>query len=368
MITNFNQVQNYPMTIYFGDCVNRILIIVLLLCLQACSKPVAEEKTKSPKVVQLYQAEMVNTSEQYEFPATVSVVKSVDLKFEVAGRLIYANLVEGSKVAKGDVLARIDPSPYERRVTEAKIRFEDAIRDLKRIKEVFKKNVASQSDLDNAKSQYAITEIALANAKQDLSYTTIKAPFDAVVGTRYIENNSYISASDTLANLQDRSKLYFTVDIPERVMTANSGNRNIKATAYILGQEDKVFAIHYVEHETTPNPITQTYSVTFATDGEVSNLFYPGSRATVKIENDNSHQSALLIPIKALTGDKAKGFSVWRYNKASSDLQAINVQVTNLHGEFAVISSGIEAGDKIVSAAVNQMSEGLIVKEYKAEY
>ncbi|WP_052379974.1 MULTISPECIES: efflux RND transporter periplasmic adaptor subunit [unclassified Pseudoalteromonas] len=347
---------------------NRILIGVLLLCLQACSEPVKQEKTQEPLVVQLFETKKVDISSEYEFPATVSAVKSVDLKFEVSGRLIFENLVEGSPVAKGDVLARIDSAPFERRVSEAKIRFEDAVRNLARIEEVFKKNVASQSTFDDAKSQFAITELALANAKQDLSYTTIKAPFDAVVGARLIENNSYISAGDTIANLQDRSKLYFTFDVPERVMTANAGNRNIKATAFIIGQEDTVFDITYVEHETSPNPITQTYGVTFALDGKVSNLFYPGSRASVKIENISEQHSAILIPIKSLMGDKNKGFKVWKFRQENNDIQSVTVEIASLQGEFAVVSSGVVVGDKIVSAAVNQMSQGLKVKEYKAEY
>jgi len=347
--------------------VNRILITVLLLCITACSKPAEEAKALEPMVVQLFKSEQVNLVSEYEFPATVSAVKNVDLKFEVSGRLIYANLVEGSTVAKGQVLARIDPSPFERRVAEAKIRFKDAIRDQERIQEMFKKNVASQSALDSAKSQYSITELALATAKQDLSYCTLKAPFDVIVGTRHIDNNSYISAGDTLASLQDRSKLYFNFDVPERVMTANAGRRDIKATAHIIGQ-DEVFDIYYVEHETTPNPVTQTYGVTFSTHGEVDNLFYPGSRASVKIQNNVENKSAILIPIKALMGDKKKGFTVWRYNVSTNDVNSVNVKIASLNGEFAVIESGLKTGDKIVSAAVNQMSEGLKVKEYKADY
>ncbi len=347
---------------------NRILIIVLLFGLQACSEPVAEVKTQAPTVVQLFQAELVNITNEYEFPATVSVVKSVDLKFEVSGRLTFADLVEGSTVAKGQVLARIDPAPFERQVAEAQIRFDDAVRDLARIEEVFKKNVASQSAFDNAKSQYAITELALANAKQDLSYCTIKAPFDAIVGARLIDNDSYISAGDSIANLQDRSKLYFTFDVPERVMTANAGNRDINATAHIIGQEENVFDIYYVEHQTTPNPITQTYSVTFALAGKAANLFYPGSRASVKIQNNDRQHSAILVPINTLMGDKDKGFEVWRFEPSSNEVQPVKVQVSALQGKYAVIASGLNAGDKLVSAAVNQMSAGLKVKEYKADY
>lgn len=352
----------------FGVFVNRTLIIFLTLFLQACTEPVDKTKTQAPLVVQLSEVELVNVINEYEFPATVSAVKSVDIKFEVTGRLVFANLVEGSKVSKGQVLARIDPAPFKRQVAEAKIRFEDSIRDLKRVKEVFAKNVASQSALDNAKSQYALTELALANAEQDLSYCTIKAPFDGVVGARYIENNSYITAGTTLANLQDRSKLYFTFDVPERIMTANAGNRDINATAQIIGQEETIFDIHYVEHETTPNSITQTYGVTFATDGKPTNLFYPGARATVKVNGNNSHHSALFVPINALIGDKVEGFTVWRFDEDSGAVHPVKVKIESLRGNYAVVISGIKAGDKVVSAAVNQMSDGLVVKEYKADY
>ena len=235
-------------------------------------------------------------------------------------------------------------------------------------KEMFDKNLISQRDLDNAQSAFKLTKIALENAKQDLSYCTIKAPFDGVVGARHIENNSYVRAGDTIATLQDRSQLYFSFQVPERIMTANAGNQNIKATAFIIDQEDKVFDIHYVEHETTPDPISQTYNVTFAIDGEVTNLFFPGSRATVKIELLDQDEQVLIIPLNALVGDKAEGFFVWRFNPEKSVVEKVKVEVAKLLNNKVVIAKGIKAGDKIVSAAVVQMRENLKVKEYKAEF
>lgn len=334
--------------------------------LQACSEPVKVTKEAAPVVVQLSSAELISLANDYEFPATVSAVKSVDVKFEVSGRLIYQNLTEGRAVKKGDVLAKIDPAPFLRKVEESRIRHNDAQRNLKRIKDVFEKNVASQRDYDDAKSQFSITKITLENAEQDLSYCTITAPFDAVIGARFIENNSYIRTGDTLANLQDRSELYFSFEVPERIMTANAGNRDVKATAHIIGQEDKVFDIHYVEHKTTPDPITQTYNVTFAIDGEIAKLFYPGSRAIVNIKDNHTQAKALLLPLSALMGNSESGFSVWRFNQKNSSITKVAVAVSQLKGEYAIIATGIENGDKVVSAAVSQMREGLVVKEYKA--
>jgi len=336
--------------------------------LQACSEPTEITKEPEPVVVQLSTARLTNLVNDYEFPATVSAVKSIDLKFEVSGRLIFERLVEGSEVKKGQVLAKIDPAPFQRKVEENRIRHEDAQRNLKRIKDVFEKNVASQRDYDEAKSQFSITKIALENAEQDLSYSTIRAPFDAVIGARYIENDSLIRTGDSLANLQDRSELYFTFDVPERIMTANAGNRDIKATAHIIGQKDKVFDIHYVEHQTTPDPITQTYSVTFAIDGEVTKLFYPGSRAIVNIKDNSSRAQGLVIPLSALMGNSDAGFSVWRFNQTENSLTQVNVNISQLQGEYALVSSGLNSGDKVVSAAVSQMREGLKVREYKATY
>lgn len=339
-----------------------------VIFLQACSEPTEVTKEVAPVVVQLTSARLTNLVNDYEFPATVSAVKSVDLKFEVSGRLIFESLVEGSEVKKGQILAKIDPKPFQRKVQESRIRHEDAQRNLKRIKDVFEKNVASQRDYDEAKSQFSITKIALTNAKQDLSYCTIRAPFDAVIGARYIENDSLIRTGDSLANLQDRSALYFTFEVPERIMTANAGNRDVKATAHIIGQEDKIFDIRYVEHKTTPDPITQTYGVTFALDGEIAKSFYPGSRAIVNIKQNNSHSQALIIPLSALVGNNDSGFSVWRFNQVQNSLTKVKVKVSQLKGEYAMISLGLSPDDKVVSAAVGQMREGLIVREYKATY
>ena len=347
---------------------NRIFILAVVFILQACSEPAEEKKALPPVVVQLSTASLADLANDYEFPATISAVKSVDLKFEVSGRLIFESLIEGSTVKKGQILAKIDPAPFERKVKESRIRHEDAQRDLKRIKDVFEKNVASQRDYDEAKSQFSITKIALENAEQDLSYSTIRAPFDAVIGARYIENDSLIRIGDTLANLQDRSELYFTFEVPERIMTAQAGNRNIKATAHIIGQADNVFDIHYVEHETTPDPISQTYGVTFALDGQITNLFYPGSRAIVNVKDNASYSQALIIPLNAIMGSSDAGFSVWRFNQADSSLSKVEVTVSELHGEYAFVSKGLNVGDKVVSAAVGQMREGLIVREYKATY
>ena len=347
--------------------VKAYLLIIIVLLLQACSEAKTSKPLSAtqPVVVQLSKVKLTNTVTNYEFPARVSAVKSVDLKFQVSGRLIFENLTQGSMVTKGQVLAQIDAKPFKRQVAESKIRLQDAERKMKRIKDLFAKKLVSQREYDDAKSQLSIRKIALENAKQNLSYCTIAAPFDAVIGARYIENNSFVRSGDILANLQDRSALYFSLAVPERIMTANAGQRDFKATAHIIGQEHNVFALHYVEHKTTPDAITQTYEVTFALDGKATNIFYPGSRAIVNIIKHNQQARSLLIPVNALMGNAEHGFSVWLYQEESQTITARKVVLKHIENNFAVIASGVNADDKVVSAGVSQLREGITVKAYQ---
>ncbi len=350
-----------------GVTVLRYFILTcFLLGLQGCSQESGVPQLKNPRVVQLFEVVERADNMSYEFPATVSAVRNVEIEFEVSGRLIEANLVEGSQVPKGQVLAKIDPTPFERKVEESYIRHDVAIKDLKRIKTMHKRGAASQSMLDNAESEFEITKLALANAKQDLSYCQIKAPFDAYVAERFIENNSYIRAGDSIATLQDRSQLYFSFDVPERLVTRNAGNKDVEAQAQILGRPERIFDLHYVEHQTTPDPITQTYTMTFAINQHDGVILTPGARAIVNIKSKTHQTSGLIVPLSALLGNKESGFDVWLYRPNNHSVQKQPVEVIKILEQYAILSTGVKAGDKVVSAAVNQLSEGEVVQEYKA--
>lgn len=342
-------------------------LLGLLVILQSCSDTKESATEQQPLVIQTFAATKKQINEVYEFPAVVSAVKNVELRFEVSGRLIDINLVKGKKVSKGQKLAQIDPAPYERRVKDRQVRHELATNDLNRIEALYKTGGVSHSQFDNAKTQYETTLLDLNNAKQDLSYTTITAPFDGVVSDRYVENNSFVQVGSSIATLQDRSSLYFSFDVPERVMTINSGNRDIQAVARIIGLEDESYNIHYVEHETTPDPITQTYNVTFAIDNAHETQLIPGSRAMVTVRAGNGRGQVAAVPMAAVFGDDKSGFAVWIFDEQAQVVNKREVKVSGIHADYAIISQGLQEGEKVVAAGVSYMREGIKVREYKAE-
>jgi RND family efflux transporter MFP subunit len=344
-------------------------LFATLAVLSACGEaPVEEQKKSVIQAVKLSQVVSPNNLSERRFPAEVSAVKTVDVSFEVTGRLKYQNLTTGTKVKKGELLAELDPAPFERSVKEQKARLEQAKRELSRTTSTFNKGLASQSQLDNAKTSFELAEIALANAKQDLAYTKVTAPFNAQISERVVENDSFVRAGDIIARLQDVSRYYFNINVPERLVTGYKRSQLKLAEAELLSQPGKTFPLTYVEHSTQVDPITQTFKVVFAMEASGELSLVPGSRALVHlVSNSDKSINGKVVPITALLGNKDNGFHVWVFNKANSKVNKVNVDVLHLENNMALIDGKLDIDDLIVSAGASKMQPGLEVKAYLPE-
>ncbi|MDH0701727.1 efflux RND transporter periplasmic adaptor subunit [Pseudomonas sp. GW6] len=150
-----------------------------------------------------------------EYPARTAGYREVQVRAQVGGILQERTYQEGSRVQKDQVLFRIDPRPYEAALARAKgtlaqeqARFRQTDRDLKRIRELQKKGFASESELDNAISNFeqskANIEAAQAEVQSrqiDLDYTTVKAPITGITSKESVSEGSLIVAGDPSASL-----------------------------------------------------------------------------------------------------------------------------------------------------------------------
>ncbi|AGP77538.1 multidrug resistance protein [Alteromonas mediterranea 615] len=350
------------------------LSILSVSALTACSseEPVQEQSQASPRYVKLATVSNIPDYDEFTFPAVVSAVKTVDLSFEVSGRLIQTDLVTGSDIEKGKLLATIDRKPFERRVEESKTRLEQAKRELDRIEKMFARKLLAQSALDTAKTSYELAVIDLKNAEQDLSYTQLYAPFDAKVSQRLVENNSFVAAGTPIARLQDVSKIYFNINVPERLLTANIGRGIKQASATLATNRNQWYPVNYVEHSTQPDPVSQTYEVVFAMEPREELPLTPGARAVVKVSLQGSlYPEGFVVPVRSLVGDENSGFAVWVYNDETSSVVKTPVDVKHIENELAIIKGkgqgDISLGLQVVAAGATQMRADMKVLPYQGE-
>lgn len=191
--------------------------------------------------------------------------------------------------------------------------------------------------------QSELAEIDLKQSKQDLAYTKLYAPFDAQIAQRMVDNKNFVQAGQIVAKLQDVSKIYFKINVPERLFTANRDGKISAATATIISSPDKQYAVEYVEHSTQLEPYTQTYQAVFAMDPPKDTTLTPGARAMVKVHISNlSNTLGKVVPLSALVGTQEAGFYVWQFVGDNEALVKVPVTVVNMSGNFVLVQSALK--------------------------
>ncbi|WP_375741227.1 efflux RND transporter periplasmic adaptor subunit [Pseudomonas boanensis] len=150
-----------------------------------------------------------------EYSGRTAGYREVEVRAQVSGILQQRTYQEGSRVKQGQVLFRIDPRTYEAALARAKgalaqeqARYRQTERDLKRTRELQKKGYASESELDNAISNFeqskANVEAAQAEVKArqiDVDYTTVEAPISGMTSKETRSEGSLVVAGDPNSSL-----------------------------------------------------------------------------------------------------------------------------------------------------------------------
>lgn len=343
-----------------------LVLLFITAVLVGCGDAVEVQQVQEKAVVvQLSEVRNATAEHEVTFPAKVMAKTTVDLAFRVSGRLQSVNLPEGKTIKKGRVIARLEPEPFERAVRMAEVKVKQASLELKRVRAIATRGIGSEKSVDNAEVASELAEIELETAKANLEYSVLKAPFDAMVSKRLIENEGFINPGTAIARLQDLSRIHFKFDIPERLVSEYSHSQVGRASAYIDGAIDKDFNIEYVEYSTEPDPVSQTYEVVYAMDALKGVTITPGVRATVTLKISNKNNAEVLgVPVSALVTETDNSMSVWVYNPKTQRIHHQNVTVGPLVDGWIAVLSGLESGQKVVSAGVTQMKEGLLVRPF----
>lgn len=346
-----------------------LVLLIMTALLAGCSdSDEVQQVEEKAVVVQLSEVRNATTEHEFTFPAKVMAKTTVDLAFRVSGLLKSVELPEGKTIKKGQVVARLDSEPFERAVRMADVKLKQAQLELKRQRAIAKRGIGTEQSVDNALVDFELAEIELENAKANLEYSVLTAPFDAMVAKRLIENTGFISPGVPIARLQDLSRIHFKFDVPERLVNQYSRTQVSKASAYIDGAINKDFDIEYVEYSTEPDPVTQTYEVVYAMDALKGVTVTPGVRATVTLKsNDGLVAEVLGVPVSALVTGADNSMSVWVYEPATKTIRSQAVTVGPMVDGWVAVLSGLEKNQKVVSAGVTKMKEGLSVRPFESQ-
>ena len=207
-----------------------VLLACCLALLSSCGQ--GDKGTGKAPEFAVIEAKTTTANLTNSYPATIKGKQDVEIRPMVSGFITKLHVDEGATVRKGQVLFSIDPVQYQAAVNSAKAAVETAKAavntqelTVNNKRELNKKNIISDYDLQMAENQLAQTKAQLAqanaqlvNAKNNLSYTSVTSPSDGVVGSIPYRVGSLVSPSvaSPLTTVADISEMYAYFSMTER--------------------------------------------------------------------------------------------------------------------------------------------------------
>ncbi|MGK2741402.1 efflux RND transporter periplasmic adaptor subunit [Tepidicaulis sp. LMO-SS28] len=298
------------------------------------------------------------------FAGRVEAVSTVNLSFEVDGRIFEMPVREGEFVTKGTLIAALDPTDYELALNEAKVQQELAAKEFERYRQLLKRDNVSRAAYDRAQADFRLTRVARDRAERNLAYTRIEAPFDALIARRHVDPFSAVQPKQNVVRVQDVTELRVDISVPEHLIHLAAEPGTFDAAAFFPFAPETPVPLSYREHETEPDPVTQTYAVTFGMKRPDDLSVLPGmtTSVTLRLKGDAAKNNAVAVPLSAVDTDEAGNAQVWIFDAQSGTAAKRPVTLDRVENGRAILTSGIEPGENVISAGTRLLRDGAKVR------
>jgi membrane fusion protein, multidrug efflux system len=276
--------------------------------------------------------------------------EEVELKNEVAGRVVKLNLPEGKFVKSGTLLVKIfdDDLQANLRKLQSQLAIQEKI--LQRQNELLKVNGVSQNDYDQASLTVSSLNAEIEVQKAQIRKTEVLAPFDGVIGLRNVSPGAVVATSTLLATIRQDSKLKLDFSVPEKYSGMIVAGLNVKFT---VQGDTSIYNASVMATEQGIETSTRNLRVRAVVENKSKTLI-PGAYTNVELslgENTN----ALMVPTNAIIPlERTKSVILNKGGKA----HFVEVQTGIRNTETIEITSGIQAGDTVITSGVLFLKEG----------
>ncbi len=305
---------------------------------------------RQAKLVVTKPIQFMNETRNVEAVGSAEAVRSIILYPAVADEVTEINFVPGQFVEQGKVLLRLDDRRQITALKRAELTLQDAQRTVERLTESHKKGAVPINELDLARTQRDLAQVALEEAKVDLQDRHITAPFDGVVGMTDIEVGDRITAQTAITTLDNRSKLFINFKAPEAALPVLLNAPNVTLEPW-SDRETRVEA-EIAQVDSRINEADRTLRARALLDNS-NDQFRPGMSFRVNLSLEGDRYAA--IPEAALLWG-ATGAYIW----LAEDGKAKKVDVSvhqRLRGTI-LVSGAIEEGDALIAEGVQRLRTG----------
>lgn len=278
---------------------------------------------------------------------TILSNEEVELKGEVAGKIINIYFKEGSSVKKGDLLVKINDAELQAQLAKAKYNLKLLEDREHRQRVLLEREAISQEDYDVSLNELNVVKADIELVKAQVAKTEIRAPFDGVIGLKNVSEGSFVNTETIIATLQDINPIKIDFSIPEKYSGSVKVGDQIRFK--VVGKDEtytgKVYAI-----EPKIDPQTRTLKLR-AVYSNAARSILPGSFADVELVL-HEIQGALMVPTYSIIPE-LKGQKVFLYRNGKAFPQ--NVEIGIRTDTRVQITNGLAENDTLITSGILQI-------------
>lgn len=284
---------------------------------------------------------------------TILSNEEVEIRSEISGKVEKIFFREGAPVSKGAILLKINDAEQQAQLQRTQYRLALAEEQAERQRQLFERRLASQAEYDIAINELNIVKAELQIIQAQIDKTEICAPFEGVIGLRYVSEGSYLSPTMRITTLQDFNPVKVDFTIPEKYAAAVKRGDKISFSVEGVARtfEGEVYAV-----EAKIDPTTRTLHLR-ALSPNPDGVLIPGAFANVEVVF--KEKETLMIPSFALIPE-LKGQRVFLYKDGKAESQS--VEIGSRTDDRVEITQGVQVGDTLITSGILQLRPGMAVR------
>lgn len=353
------------------------LNILCIIWLTGCGVKGNTEKKVSEIELPVFELQSRDTTLHRSYVASINAYQHVELRAKVSGFLENIMVDEGQFVKKGQLMFTLNDAEFKVQLSEARALLTSARAEVKgaevevgRVSSLVEKKIVTPSDLElaNAKLAAAKAKVDEALAKEekaniDLSYTTVRAPFNGIIDRILQKRGSLITEGSLLTSVSDihAMHVYFKVSEKEYLnYVKNTKERNRHQSPAILMLADGSVYKYPGKIETMEGEFdTETGSIAFrAVFPNPAKVLKHGASGNILLTSAISN--ALMVPQRSVLEIQDRNYVFVLGDDFKVQMKSF-VPESRID-DFVLVKSGLAAGDRIIYEGVQNIKEGSTVK------
>lgn len=350
---------------------SRFIILFLLVCvlgfiiwkLQDKDEEKGSKGGDRPIPVKTAQVTRQNVPYYLSGIGTVISPHQVTIRPQVEGELMSLHFAEGQTINKGELLAEIDPRPFEAALKQAEAgkgsiaaQLQLAETELTRNAKLLESDAVSRQEVDTRKANVAelkaqllSADAAIAAAQVNLGYTKILSPVTGRVGIRSVDPGNIVSATDTIVTITQINPINVIFTLPQNAIGeinsfTTEQDEKMPVTVYDRDKGKELAAGHLETVDNAIDSATGTIKLKSVFEN-ANNALWPGQHVTARLQHEVK-DNALVIPVKALQLGRDGNF-VFRV-KEDKSVENIPVKVSFQDDDIAIINEGLNENEVVV--------------------